>query len=81
MLHHPGALVAGTNADCGSCGSMFANPFVVGDGKDKYTVSESLDHWRYIEARAAPDATTERGSRCCRSRRVGSPTAATRTAA
>ena len=42
-------------------GSMFANPFVVGDGKDKYTVSESLDHFRrYIEARAAPDATTER---------------------
>ena len=42
-------------------GSMFANPFVVGDGKDKYTVSESLDHFRrYIEARAAPDATTDR---------------------
>ena len=38
-------------------GSMFANPFVVGDGKDKYTVSESLDHFRrYVEARAAPDA-------------------------
>ena len=42
-------------------GSMFANPYVVGEGKDKYTVSESLDHFRrYIEARAAPDATTGR---------------------
>ena len=42
-------------------GSMFANPYAVGDGKDKYNVSESLDHFRrYIEARAAPDATTGR---------------------